>query len=54
MREKITPNSLRSDGGQSPKNVRVQQGGLLEKRKRKRKEIGRGNEGTETMPIWSA
>lgn len=48
MREKISPNSLRSDGGQSPKNVRVQQGlgGLLE--------IGRGNEGTETMPIWSA
>ncbi|KAI8525127.1 hypothetical protein RHMOL_Rhmol13G0204900 [Rhododendron molle] len=37
MREKISPNSLRSDGGQSPKNVRVQQGGLVS-------EIGRGNE----------
>lgn len=42
MREKITPNSLQSDGGQSPKNVRVQQGGLLQneektKRNRKRK-----------------
>lgn len=53
MREKTSPNSLRSDGGQSPKNVRVQQGGLLQIG-RERKEIGRGNEGTETMPIWSA